>query len=235
MPPPSLPHRLRAAVSVLLLWTGAACVLGGSVAAWVIVTVFRRVEMGVPGLFFYAGALCLSVAILILLRGTRAPLLCLIGAIFVLTWTHRAGTDTLLQVRRKVTGTAVALSPVNRLLDKFSVPEIEIADPFDRSVVQPGPGLAWTTRGGWLLLLGGALGLPGDPLALWFWRRTARRRCRTCGARWPVSRPAAFCPACGGSALPPGVRLCPVCRTESAPSDRHCIACGAGLECSKTA
>lgn len=229
MPPSALPHRLRAAASVLLLWAGAACTLGGSIAAWVIVTIFRRVEMGVPGFFFYAGALCLSVAILVLLRGTRAPLLCLVGAMFVLTWTHRAETDTLLQMRRKVTGAAVALSPVNRLLDKFSVPELELANPFDRSVVQPGPGLVWTMRGGWLLLLGSALGLPGDPLALWVWRRTAKSRCRTCGARWPVTRPAAFCPSCGASALPPGVRRCSVCQTDAAPSDRHCIACGARL------
>ena len=91
------------------------------------------------------------------------------------------------------------------------------------------PGLAWTTDGALVLLLGSLLGLPSDPVARWVYVRAARARCRACGARWPLVRQAQFCPACGVSTIPQDNRHCPICGAQVSPRDRHCIQCGQSL------
>ena len=131
-------------------------------------------------------------------------------------------------------GAQGALVPVNRLLDQFHINNadgtwpIEVASFQDRQANLLGDGVTWTNDGAWVLLLGSVLGLPGDPVAVWVYTRTARARCRVCGARWRLSRGAKHCPHCGASTLPPNVRECPQCQTVARRGDKHCVTCGSG-------
>ncbi len=224
---PSLPLRLLKGLSFAIVIAGAAGVVFGCVGPWAQVVAFKNIDISVPGFFFPGGGLCLAVAALVLVGARRSPLLCLIGSLFVLAWVQTARHDLPMRVKHQVIGAQMAFFPINRLLDQFHIPDVTVADwnvPNDQLL---GPGLTWTMQGGWLLLLGGALGLPADPVAVWVYARAARARCRACGARWRQSREAAFCPDCG---TPTSTRpRCPSCGTTTRKSDTFCVACGTAL------
>ena len=221
--------RLLAAVSTALILAGAAGIVAGSLSPWATFRVFHNIEINLPGIVFLAGGLCLSVAALVFLGVRRFPLLCLAGAMAVLHWGGAARKEVPERVKFQLAGSQLVLaSSVNRLLDQFHIPDIEVANFGTRNPDLLGEGLGWTLQGAAVLLLGSVLGLPGDPLAVWVFRRTVRARCRGCGAKWLLSRKARFCPSCGESTAPASWRLCPQCGTKAKKNDQHCVACGTG-------
>lgn len=225
---PPLLNQVRAALSFLCLVGGAGLIVAGALGPWAQVTLFKNIDLSLSGLFFAEANLCLAVAALVLLGARRWPLACLVGAVLVLHWTGTGRREVPHRVKHQVIGAQLALFPVNRLLDQFHIPNVEVGN---WSVPNPdllGPGLARTESGGRWLLLGALLGLPGDPFVVWIYLQTARAQCRACGARWRLSRGARFCPECGTPAVPPG-RQCPACGTRPRPGDRHCVACGTVL------
>ena len=235
---PSLPpilSTLRGGLAALLILAGAAGVLAGTLAPWATFKLFHNVEINLPGLVFLWGGLCLSVASLVFLGMRRSPLLCLLGAFAILFSLGRARTEIPEGIRRQIVGAQGALVPVNRLLDQFHINSadgtwpIEVATFQDREANLIGDGVTWAKDGALVLLLGSVLGLPGDPALVWIYARTARARCRACGARWMLSRGAKHCPVCGASTLPAHVRECPHCQTIARRGDRHCVACGTAL------
>ena len=222
--------RLISGLSTLLILGGAAGVVMGTLSPWATFRVFHNIEINLPGVVFFWGGLCLAVAALVFLRMRRSPILCLIGSLAVLHWGTEARKQVPERVKFQLAGSQLVLaSSVNRLLDQFHIPDIEVANFGTPNANFVGEGLNWTWNGASVLLLGSVLGLPGDPLAVWIYTRTARVRCRVCGARWPLSRQACFCPACGVSALPTHLRLCPHCAAEASKLDRYCVACGKAL------
>jgi hypothetical protein len=222
------PVRVAGLLGQAVVFVGAGTVLAGALGPWANIVVFKNIDLSVPGFFFAWGGLCLAVAILILIGARRSSILCLIGALFVLFWLTIARREVPRLVKHQVVGAQMALFPVNRLLDQFHINNIEAGDWSIPDEQVLGPGLTWSAWGGGLLLLGGALGLPSDPVSLWIYVHTARRQCRACGARWLVGRDAQFCPECG-TPVPGTQRHCPVCQTPAASRDHHCIACGTDL------
>lgn len=222
------PVRLAALLGQALVFGGAGLVLAGALGPWAQVVIFKNVDLSIPGFFFAWGGLCLAVAVLILIGARRSSILCLLGALFVMGWLTTARREVPRRVKHQVVGAQMALFPVNRLLDQFHINDIQAGDWTVPDGELLGPGLTWAGWGSTLLLLGGAFGLPADPVALWIYAHTVRRQCRACGARWLVGRNAQFCPDCGTS-VPGTQRHCPVCQTPAAARDHHCIACGADL------
>lgn len=223
-------RRLLAAISTTLILAGAAGVVTGSLSPWATFRVFHNIEINLPGIVFLGGGLCLSVAALVFLGVRRSPVLCLAGALAVLHWGGEAQKQVPERVKFQLAGSQLVLaSTVNRLLDQFHIPDIEVTNFGTKNPELLGAGLDWTLKGASVLLLGSVLGLPVDPLAVWVFRRTARARCRFCGAKWLLSRQARFCPSCGESTLPSSWRLCAQCGTKARKQDKHCVACGTGL------
>ena len=221
--------RLLAGLSALLILSGAAAVLVGALSPWADVTLFHNIDLSLSGLWFAGGGLCLAVALLVLLGMRRSALLCLVAAIFVLRWTAEARVEVPRRVKHQVIGAQLALFPLNRLLDQFHINNVDVSDwsiPGPRLLA---PGLDWTSDGAMALLLGSLLGLPSDPVARWVYLRAARARCRACGACWPLTRQARFCPACGVSTVPHGAPHCPACGAKVSRGDRHCVQCGHAL------
>ena len=222
--------RILAAVSTVLILAGAAGIVAGTLGPWATFRVFHNIEINLPGIIFLGGGLCLSVAALVFLGVRRSPILCLAGALAVLYWGGEAQKRVPERVKFQLAGSQLVLaSTVNRLLDQFHIPDIEVANFGLKNSELLGEGLDWTLKGATVLLVGGVLGLPMDPLAIWVFRRTARVRCRSCGTKWSLSRPARFCPSCGVSTLPTSWRLCPQCGTRAKKQDRHCVACGTAV------
>jgi len=230
---PTLPpifSRLRNALALLLMLTGAAGIVAGTLSPWATFRVFHNIEINLPGIVFLWGGLCLSVAVLVFLGMRRSPVLCLVGAMLVLQWTAEGQKRVPERVKFQLVGAQMNFSvSINRLLDQFHIPDVEVADLNTPNPNLLGVGLGWTTQGAYALLLGSIIGLPGDPVAVWIYRSTARARCRVCGSHWLVSRGAQFCPHCGASTLPPHIRRCPHCGTLAKRGDCHCVACGTAL------
>ena len=228
--PTPISIRLLRGFAQLVIFGGAAGVLAGALSPWATFRVFHNIEVSLPGFVFPWGGLCLAVAALVFLGMRRSPILCLAGAILVLNWTGEAQKRVPERVKFQLAGSQLELSAsVNRLLDQFHIPDIEVADLNTPNPDLLGVGLGWTADGAYLLLLGSLVGLPGDPVAVWLFTHSVRVRCRACGARRLLSRPAPFCPSCGASTLPRKVRLCPHCGTRARRGDRHCAACGTAL------
>ncbi|BDI33792.1 hypothetical protein CCAX7_58430 [Capsulimonas corticalis] len=227
MPPFAI--KLLRAFSALLLWAGAALVIGGALSPWAALKVLRSVDVSVPGALFAQGGLCLAAGVLVLLGLRRSPLLCLIAALYTLGWVNAAKVEVPRRVKHQVIGTQLALFPLNRLLDQFHINDVEIADWSRPNAELLAPGLDWTNKGALLLLLGGLIGLPADPIALFAYKWTARARCRHCNATWLRSRQADFCPQCGQSTAPADRWHCDVCHGELGRSDKFCTHCGAGV------
>ena len=214
----------------MIILGGAAGVLAGALSPWATFRVFHNIEINLPGVVFPWGGLCLAVAVLVFVGMRRSPILCLLGALLVLYETGLAQKQVPERVKFQLAGSQLELSAsVNRLLDQFHIPDIEVANFNTPNPELLGVGLGWTSDGAYLLLLGGLVGLPGDPVAVWAFTHSVRVRCRACGARRLLARPAPFCPQCGVSTLPKNVRLCPHCGTRARRSDRHCAACGTAL------
>ena len=230
---PTLPpilSRLRNALALLLVLGGAAGIVAGTLSPWATFRVFHNIEINLPGWAFLWGGECLAVAVLVFLGMRRSPILCLVGALLVLQWTAEGQRKVPERVKFQLAGAQMNFTvSINRLLDQFHIPDIEVADLNTPNPNLLGVGLGWTQNAAYALLLGSVIGLPGDPVAVWVYTRTARARCRTCQARWPLSRAAQFCPQCGASALPRNLRLCPRCQTQAKRGDRHCVACGTAL------
>lgn len=228
--PPPLTLRLLTALASLLLLGGAAGVLAGALSPWATFRVFHNIEVNLPGFVFPWGGLCLAVAALVLLGMRRSPLLCALGALLVLHQTGEARKRVPERVKFQLAGSQIEFSAsINRLLDQFHIPDIEVANLNTPNPDLLGAGLGWTMYGAYGLLLGALIGLPSDPAAVWLFTHSVRVRCRACGARRLLARPAPFCPSCGVSTLPRGVRLCPQCGTRARRGDRHCAACGTAL------
>jgi len=228
--PPSIPMRLLRGTAQLIILGGAAGVLTGALSPWATFRVFHNIEINLPGIVFGWGSLCLTVAALVFLGMRRSPILCLLGALLVLYETGEAQKRVPERVKFQLAGSQIELSAsVNRLLDQFHIPDIQVADLNTPNPDLLGVGLGWTADGAYLLLLGGMVGLPGDPVAVWIFTHSVRVRCRACGARRLLARPAQFCPGCGVSTLPKNVRLCPHCGMRARRGDRHCAACGTAL------
>jgi len=228
--------RLIRGVSLLFILGGAAGVLAGALSPWATFRIFHNIEVNLPGVVFPWGGLCLAVAALVLLGMRRSPVLCLLGALLVLHQTGEARTRVPQRVKFQLAGSQIEFSAsINRLLDQFHIPDIEVANLNTPNPELLGIGLDWTVDGAYGLLLGGLVGLAGDPAAVWVFRHSVRVRCRACGARRLLARPAPFCPNCGASTLPRNVRLCPHCGTRARRGDRHCAACGTALSASTTA
>ena len=222
-------NRALAGLSALLILGGGAGILVGALSPWASVTLFRNMDLSLSGLLFAGGGLCLAVALLVLLGMRRSALLCLVAAVFVLHWTSQARVDVPHRVRHQVIGAQLALFPLNRLLDQFHINDVQVADWGVPNSQLLAPGLGWTTEGAFALLLGALLGLPSDPVTRWVYIHTARARCRACGARWPLTRVARFCPDCGTSTLPRDKPHCPACGAGVSPRDHHCVQCGQSL------
>ena len=228
---PPLLSRLRQDLATLLMLGGAAGILAGTLSPWATFRVFHNIEINLPGWVFVWGGLCLTVAALVFLGMRRSPVLCAAGALLALHWVGEGRTRVPERVKFQLAGAQMNFTvSVNRLLDQFHIPDIEVADLNTRNLDLLGVGLDWTQDGAYALLAGGVLGLPGDPVAVWMYRRTARARCRACGSRWPLSRAALYCPHCGASTLPKSVRLCPHCGVRAGRGDLHCVACGTALK-----
>ena len=222
---------LRNGLASLLMLGGAAGILAGTLSPWATFRVFHNIEVNLPGIAFVWGGLSLAVAALVFLGMRQSPILCLVGAMLVLHWDAEGQRRVPERVKFQLAGSQLELSAsVNRLLDQFHIPDIEVADLNTPNPDLLGVGLGWTQYGAYALLLGAVVGLPGDPAAVWVYRRTARAHCRLCGERWPVSRVALFCPRCGASTLPKHTRLCPHCGTQARRGDLHCVACGTALD-----
>lgn len=236
MTPTPLPFltRLIRGVSLLFLFGGAAGILAGALSPWATFRVFHNIEINLPGVVFGWGGLCLAVAVLVFLGMRRSPILCLVGALLVLNWTGEARRRVPERVKFQLAGSQMEFTvSINRLLDQFHIPDIEVANLNTPSPELLGVGLGWTADGAYLLLLGGLVGLPGDPVAVWLFTHSVRVRCRACGARRLLARPAPFCPQCGASTLPKNVRLCPHCGTRARRGDHYCAACGTMLAAAK--
>ncbi len=217
-------------MSLLLILGGAAGVLAGALSPWATFRVFHNIEINLPGIVFGWGGLCLAVAALVFLGMRRSPILCLLGALLVLHETGEAQKRVPERVKFQLAGSQMEFTvSINRLLDQFHIPDIEVANLNTPNPDLLGVGLGWTVEGAYGLLLGGLVGLPGDPIAVWLFTHSVRVRCRACGARRLLARPAQFCPGCGASTLPRNVRLCPQCGTRARRGDRHCAACGTAL------
>ena len=202
----------------------------GTLSPWATFRVFHNIEINLPGIVFLWGGLCLTVATLVFLGARKSPILCLVGALFVLHWAAEAQVRVPERVKFQLAGAQMNFSvSINRLLDQFHIPDIEVANLGTPNPELLGVGLGWTVGGAYLLLLGAIIGLPGDPVAVWVYRRTAKARCRVCQVRWPVSRAVLFCPSCGTSTLPKHLRVCPQCQTPAKRGDKHCTACGTAL------
>ncbi len=231
---PALPpifSRLRNGLASLLILGGAAGILAGTLSPWATFRVFHNIEVNLPGWVFVWGGLCLAVAVLVFLGMRRSPVLCLVGALLVLSWVAEGQRRVPERVKFQLAGAQMNFTvSINRLLDQFHIPDVEVANLNTPNPDLLGIGLGWTQSGAYALLLGAIVGLPGDPVAVWVYRRTARARCRVCGKRWPVSRAARFCPHCGASTLPKHIRLCPHCGTQARRGDLHCVACGLALD-----
>jgi len=230
---PTLPpilSRLRNGSASLLILAGAAGILAGVLSPWATFRVFHNIEVNLPGWTFMWGGLSLVVVVLVFLGARKSPILCLLGALFVLHWAAEGQKRVPERVKFQLAGAQMNFSvSINRLLDQFHIPDIEVANLGMPNSELLGVGLGWTISGAYGLLLGALIGLPGDPIAVWVYKRTAKARCRVCQTRWPVSRAALFCPSCGASVLPKHVRLCPQCQTQAKYGDVHCIACGSEL------
>jgi hypothetical protein len=223
--------RLRKALAALLVLGGAAGILVGALGPWATFRVFHNIEINLPGVVFQWGGLCLAVAVLVFLGMRRSPLLCLVGALLTLQWTAEAQKRVPERVKFQLAGSQLEFSAsINRLLDQFHIPDIEVANLNTPNPDLLGVGLGWTTQGAYVLLLGSLVGLPGDPVAVWLYTHSVRVRCRVCGTPRLLARPVQFCSACGTSTLPKNVRLCPHCGTQARRQDRHCVACGTALE-----
>jgi hypothetical protein len=222
--------RLRNGLAALLILGGAAGIVAGTLSPWATFRVFHNIEINLPGIVFLWGGLCLAVAILVFLGMRRSPILCVAGALLVLNWDAEGQRRVPERVKFQLAGAQMNFTvSINRLLDQFHIPDVEVAD---LNIPNPnllGVGVGWTQNGAYALLLGSIIGLPGDPVAVWIYRRTARARCRVCQTKWPLSRAAQFCPECGASTLPKNVRLCPHCQTLAKRRDQHCVACGTTL------
>ncbi len=228
--PPSILTRLLRGGSLLLILGGAAGVLAGALSPWATFRVFHNIEINLPGLVFPWGGLCLAVAALVFLGMRRSPGLCLLGALLVLSETSEAQKRVPERVKFQLAGSQMEFSAsINRLLDQFHIPDIQVANLNTPNPDLLGVGLGWTADGAYGLLLGGLVGLPGDPVVVWLFTHSVRVRCRACGARRLLARPAPFCPTCGTSTLPKNVRLCSHCGTRARRGDRHCAACGTAL------
>ena len=227
---PPILSRIRTVLASLLMLGGAAGVLAGTLSPWATFRVFHNIEINLPGIVFLWGGQCLAVAALVFLGMRRSPILCVIGAMLVLQWTAEAEKRVPERVKFQLAGSQLEFSSsINRLLDQFHIPDIEVANLNTPNPDLLGAGLGWTTNGAYVLLLGSLIGLPGDPIAVWVYTRTARARCRVCQARWPLARAAQFCPNCGASTLPVHVRICPHCGLHAKRKDKHCVACGTEL------
>ncbi len=222
--------RLLRGLSLVLLLGGAAGILAGAVSPWAVFKVFRNIEISLPGIVFPWGGLCLAVAVLVLLGMRRSPLLCLVAAMYVLSWTTEAQRRVPQRVKSQLIGSQLVFqTSINRLLDQFRIEDIKVTD---LSIPNPdllGPGLDWTVKGAYALLLGSLIGIPIDPAAVWLLRHTVRVRCRACGMPRLLARTALFCPACGVSTRPAHHRDCPHCAAPARRTDRHCTACGTAL------
>lgn len=227
--------RLQAALAALFLLGGAAGIVAGTLGPWATFRVFHNIEINLPGIMFQWGGLSLAVAVLVFLGMRRSPLLCLAGAILVLQWNTEAQKRVPERVKFQLAGSQLELSAsVNRLLDQFHIPDIEVANLNTPNPELLGVGLDWTAKGAYALLLGSLIGLPSDPVAVWLFTHSVRVRCRVCGTRRLLARPAQFCPSCGTSTRPKHIRLCPHCGTQARRQDRHCVECGTGLTSSGT-
>ena len=231
---PTLPPilvRLRNGLAALLILGGAAGIVAGTLSPWATFRVFHNIEINLPGWAFLWGGECLAVAVLVFLGVRRSPLLCLMGALLVLHWNAEGARRVPERVKFQLAGAQMNFTvSINRLLDQFHIPDVEVADLSTPNPNLLGVGVEWTAQGAQALLLGSLVGLFSDPLVVWVYRHTARRQCRVCGMRWLLSRGALFCPHCGASALPVTVRVCPHCRTIAKRRDKHCVACGTALD-----
>ncbi len=215
---------------MLLILGGAAGIVAGTLSPWATFRVFHNIEINLPGWAFLWGGECLTVAVLVFLGMRRSPVLCLVGALLVLHWDAEGQRRVPERVKFQLAGAQMNFTvSINRLLDQFHIPDIEVADLNVQNPNLLGVGVGWTQNAAYALLLGSVIGLPGDPVAVWVYRSTARARCRACGTRWPLSRGAQFCPHCGASALPKNIRLCLHCQTPAKRGDKHCVACGTAL------
>jgi hypothetical protein len=222
--------RLRMALAAVLVLGGAAGILVGALGPWATFRVFHNIEINLPGVVFQWGGLCLAVAVLVFLGMRRSPLLCLVGALLTLQWTAEAQKRVPERVKFQLAGSQLEFSAsINRLLDQFHIPDIEVANLNTPNPELLGVGLGWTAQGAYALLLGSLVGLPDDPVAVWLYTHSVRVRCRVCGSRWLLARPVQFCPVCGTSTRPQNLRLCPHCGTQARRQDKHCVACGTAL------
>ena len=222
--------RLRNGLAALLILGGAAGIVAGTLSPWATFRVFHNIEINLPGWAFLWGGECLAVAVLVFLGMRRSPLLCLVGALLVLHWNAEGARRVPERVKFQLAGAQMNFTvSINRLLDQFHIPDIEVADLTVKNPNLLGAGLGWTAQGAEALLLGSVVGLFSDPAVVWLYRHSARAKCRVCGTRWLLSRGALFCPHCGASTLPASVRVCPHCQTRAKRRDKHCVVCGTAL------
>ena len=192
---------------------GALVVLAGSVAPWVLFSLFG-VPLAAPGVVF-AGAWSAAAGWAGMAALRRAPLLAAIAGIIALGIGMSSGKTAVRSVSKQILSLRLRLSPINARLEQIHLAPIE---PFgDVAKAEPGPGPGWVILGGALLALGGASATLGER-----WRRC----CPQCRMFWPDERLASLlhCPGCGLKRT--NARQCTRCWHVAHGKDTHCATCG---------
>jgi len=217
--------RDRRVLGKALLWLGlclsglgALITLGGSVAPWVLFSVFG-VPLAAPGLLF-AGAWSALAGVLALSRLRRTPLLVAACGVVALLAGTVGGKEAPRVVAKQLLSLRLRLAPVNARLEQVSLAPIEPFGELTRNRDITGPGPAWVVCGGGLLLLGGLATFFGDR-----WQRA----CPQCQEIWSDTRlpEMLHCPGCGFKRT--DSRQCSRCFQVALATDKHCTHCGNAL------
>jgi hypothetical protein len=221
--------RLLRFISIVLILIGSALTLWGALQPWIMVKVFKTIDLAIPGLFFVAGMWCVGLASLILTGLRRSPLVCVIAVLILLHLLSQARVAAPERAKYQMLGAQLTLSPVNRLLNQFNYPDIDVTNWSVKNPDLLGPGIDFTEKALLVLLAGSLIGLPSDPILNGSLRRLRRRQCKNCKTRWSASRDVCFCPQCATPTPLYNPLVCRVCHTMAKKSDNYCVACGNGL------
>ena len=194
---------------------GALLTLAGSIAPWVVFSVFG-VPLAAPGVLF-AGAWSALSGTLAFCVLRRTPILAGACGFIALAVGTVGGKDAPRQLTHQMLSLRLRLAPVNARLEQVNLAPIEPFGNVSRAKDLAGPGPKWVILGGIITMLS-ALGVAiGDR-----WRRS----CPQCRVLWPETRLTELlhCPGCGLKRT--NARQCQRCFHIARASDTNCTRCG---------